>query len=170
MSTNDHADAFRVRRLVRDSLPPRPAPAFKPAQPPIATEPAGHTTLEDDVTQSIKSIEHVVKNFGSLKENFHFYKDLVGELRGKLEEEKAQREQMQREVAAMERAVQAERERAARAEQHIKASEGVIRDLERELASVQAQTSRLVKAITSLISAEADVHDAAVEGGLRLVS
>ena len=127
------------------------------------------TTLEDDVTQSIKSIEHVAKNFGALKENFYFYKDLVGELRTKLDEEKVQREEIQREGAAMERMIRSERDRATKAEQHVKASEGVIRDLEHQLSSLQAQTARLVKAITLLISADTDVRDE-TEGNLRLVS
>ena len=127
------------------------------------------TTLEDDVTQSIRSIEHVAKNFGALKENFHFYKDLVGELRTKLEDEKVQREEIQREVAAMERVVRSERDRASRAEQHVKASETVIRDLEHQLSLLQSQTARLVKAVTLLIATDTDMRDE-TEANLRLVS
>ena len=127
--------------------------------------------LEEDVAHSIRAIERVVENFGVLKENFHFYKDLVTELREKLDEEKAQREDMNRELVGLERTVKSERDRAARAEHSAKASEGVIRDLEHQLASLQSQTGRLVKAISLLVSAEIDVRgDDDADGSLRLVS
>ena len=126
--------------------------------------------LEDDVAYSIKSIERVVENFSLLKENFHFYKDLVADLRGKLDEEKAQREEFGREVVALERAMKAERERATRAETNVKASENIIRDLEGQLAALQSQTGRLVKAISLLVSAELEVQNDQSDGSLRLVS
>ena len=171
MTASNQSDPFRMRRVVRDGLTPRPAPVFTPGR----SQAEGHaensiaTSLEDDVTQSIKSIEHVAKNFSAMKENFHFYKDLVVELRTKLDEEKNQREDLQREVAAMERMIRSERERATRAEQHVKTSETVIRDLEHQLSSLQAQTARLVKAITLLISTDSDVRDE-TDSNLRLVS
>ena len=173
MMANHQSDPFKMRRFVRDGLTPRPAPAFRPASstPELSTtvDQGLSTTLEDGVTQSIKSIEHVAKNFSALKENFHFYKDLVSELRTKLDDEKSQREEIQREVAAMERMIRSERDRAAKAEQHVKTSETVIRDLEHQLSSLQSQTARLVKAITLLISADTDVRDE-TESNLRLVS
>lgn len=133
-------------------------------------EPAPGSKIEEDVADSIRAIERVVENFGALKENFHFYKDMVVDLKGKLEDEKAQREELHREVAGMDRALKAERERAVRAENTAKASDAAVRDLEHQLGTLQGQTERLVKAISLLVSAEIDMRGDDLDGSLRLVS
>ena len=175
MALTDQSDPFTMHRFVRDNLTPRPAVSSRAAPPPLPSEYSSSidkgvsSSLEEDVTQSIRSIEHVVSNFGALKENFHFYKNLVSELQTKLDEEKAQREEVQREVTAVERMIRTERDRAMKAEQQVKTSENVIRDLEDQLSSLQSQTARLVDAISLLITADADVRDE-TEANLRLVS
>ncbi len=173
MASSSQSDHAVMRRLVRDGLSTRPSAGKSIAggsEYLAERDNYAPNNLEDDVVYSIRSIERVVENFGVLKENFHFYKDLVSELRGKLDEEKVQREEVQREVAALERTMKSERERALRAENHAKQSEGVIKDLEQQLASLQSQTGRLVKAISLLVSAEVDVRGDDPDGALRLVS
>ena len=172
MVTSSHPDNFTVRRLVRESLTLPSAPGSKTAtaSPDEASDQFVPGKLEEDVALSIRAIERVVENFGAMKENFSFYKELVAELTAKLDEEKAQREEFHRELVAMERIVKSERERSMRAEGAVKAYETTIRDLEHQLTSLRAQTSRLVKSVTSLISAEIDARGDEGDHGLRLVS
>ncbi len=175
MAAGSQSDNFMMRRLVRDALTTRPAP---PARPPAAPAPdyaldrehSPSLKFEDDVADSIRAIERVVENFGTLKENFHFYKDLVADLKAKLEDEKSQREEIHRELGTMDRALKVERDRAARAESSAKASDAVARDLEHQLASLQSQTERLVKAISLLVSADVDMRGENMDSSLRLVS
>ena len=158
-----------MRRLVGDALATRRGAASR-ADYGVEREPVAGTKIEEDVADSIRAIERVVENFGALKENYHFYKDMVVDLKGKLEDEKAQREELHREVTGMDRALKAERERAMRAESSAKASDAAVRDLEHQLATLQAQTERLVKAISLLVSAEVDMRGDDLDGSLRLVS
>ena len=173
MAPTSQSDSMMLRRLAREGMSPRAAGSRGAS---VASDYGsdrdqfGPGNLEDDVANSIRSIERVVENFGVLKENFHFYKDLVNDLRAKLDDEKAQRDEMNREMAGLERTLKSERERAVRAENSAKASEGVIRDLEHQLTSLQSQTGRLVKAISLLVSAEIDVRGDDGDSSLRLVS
>ncbi len=169
MAAGSQSDNFMMRRLVRDALATRPGAAAR-ADYGVEREPAAGSRIEEDVADSIRAIERVVENFGALKENFHFYKDMVVDLKGKLEDEKLQRDELQREVAGMDRALKAERERATRAENTAKASDATVRDLEHQLATLQGQTERLVKAISLLVSAEIDMRGDDLDGSLRLVS
>ncbi len=179
MASTSQTDSLLMRRIMREGAATRPTASRTLSA--NSDHYAGREIqsrdqflpdhgLEEDVALSIRSIERVVENFGVLKENFHFYKDLVADLKAKLDEETSQREEINREVIALERAIKSERERATRAEHVAKTSEGTIRDLESQLASLQAQTSRLVKAISLLVSAEVEVRDEENNGSLRLVS
>ena len=171
MASAPQTDNFMMRRLVREAIATRPAAPRAAAAPELtAREQSAGLKMEDDVADSIRAIERVVENFGALKENFSFYKDLVVDLKGKLEDEQAQREDFHRELLNMERALKSERERAVRAEATAKASDTQARDLEHQLASLQSQTERLVKAISLLVSAEVDMRGDDLDGSLRLVS
>lgn len=170
MASDPDADPAIVRRL-RDALPSRLASAreamTREAMTRDATRAAARDDrvapardgLEEDVAAAIRSIERVVGNFGALKDRFQSYKDLVGELHAELDAEQALGEELEREFAALERTLKADQERALRAEEQARRSDGTVRDLEQQLALLQAQASRLVKAISMLTSAEIDVRD-----------
>lgn len=172
MVANSHPDSIAIRRLVRESLAAHAAPPAKapPAEAAPERAPDLQGSLEEDVTTSIRAIERVVENFGTMRENFQFYRDLVHDLRAKLDEERSQREDLDRELVAMERIVKSERERAVRAEMAAKSADTAIKDLEQQLTSVRSQTARLVKSVTMLIAAEIDARGDGTDQGLRLVS
>lgn len=175
MVASPHPDTVTLRRLVRESLEQPAAPRSLPSgvhpdRDYGARGGSEHASLEDDVSSSIRAVERVVESFGTMKENFQFYRDMVNELRSKLDEERTQREEIHREFMALERIVKAERERASRAETSAKAAETTIKELEQHLSSVRSQTARLVKSVTMLIAAEIDARGDEPEKGLRLVS
>ena len=120
--------------------------------------------LGDDVERSVRAVERAVENFGALKENCQYYKDMAEDFRRGLEAEKAERKEADGFLDNLEHEVRVERDRASRAEERAAAAEMTIRDLEYELEAVRTQTERLVETISQLALAESEArgdHDEA---------
>ncbi len=119
---------------------------------------ARKSSFEDNILNSVRTVERAVENFGALRENCLYFKEMANDLRRDLEEEKAESKAANKHVDELEHHVRSERDRAARLEELLAASEQKLRDLERELESVRGRTEHLVETISRLVSAEADAH------------
>ena len=135
---------------------------------------SGHAWVQDELTQdvvaSIRSIERMAERFGEQQAEVERYARAAQELRSDLDIERAQHEEVQRELVGLERSLIAERERALRAEHHATQAEGVIASLEANLAAVRDQMDRLLKAVAFLQVVEADAPGDNQEVPLRLAS
>ena len=122
--------------------------------------------LDDEVARSLAAIERTVENFGSLKDNMSFYKDMAGDLRQHLQEEKEHTKDARRRLADAERLADSERARADGAEATAAQFAEAVTDLEAQLGKLRSQTARLAKAVSLLLS-EKDALSDSDERGLR---
>ncbi len=109
---------------------------------------------EDSVSRSVRAVERAVENFAALQQNCDYYRGLAVELRKAFDDEKDHAKAFAQQLGEAECAHRTDRERAARAESRLEQSAQTIRELERQLATVRAQTDRLVHTIARLMSAD----------------
>ena len=141
-----HQPAVAMRSERARGERPRPAPAV----------------MEEDVTESVRTIERAVENLAALTENCEYFKTMADDLRDGLEAEKAERKAAKRHLAELEHEMRTERERMTRAEENAAGCDLTIKNLQRELDAMRAQTERLVGVVGSLIPADRvpDLRDA----------
>ncbi len=107
--------------------------------------------MEEEVTQSMRTVERAVENLAALNENCDYFKVMADDLREGLEVEKAERKSAKRLLAELEHDMRAERERAAWAEEHAAKCELTIKNLQRELDAIRMQTERLIGVVADLV-------------------
>ena len=113
---------------------------------------------DEQAPASIETIEYALRNLNALKENLDFYKDLAGDLRKSFEEEKKQRKDAQKQVEELKSLLRAERERTAKAESRLMASDGTIGTLRAQLETVRSEAMRLMTAVRLLAPLEIDAR------------
>ena len=115
-------------------------------------------SFEENILNSVRTVERAVENFGTLKENCQYFKEMANGLRRELDEEKAEGKAANKHIDDLEHHVRSERDRAAHLEELLAASELKIRNLEHELESVRNRTEHLVETISRLVSDEVDIR------------
>lgn len=129
-----------------------------------------HDERRKGVSRSIETIERALGNITGLQDHVHFYKDLSGELRRSLEEERQQRTEAQRRSRDLQELLASERERALLAERRNVAAAELINELRAQLEAVQAETKRLMTAVASLGDVRFDPETDAGSGRSRLAA
>ena len=151
---------FSLRRLRAVMAPEEPAPR----QPePTAEDRRGTPRRqpedlqhEQGIARSIDSIERALVNISSLHENMTFYKELSGDLRRCLDDERLQRSEAQKRSGELQSLLMSERERVVLAEERQAAAAATIDDLREQLAAMQTETRRLVIEVQSLSAVRFD--------------
>ena len=106
--------------------------------------------LEPDVSSSLETIQRVTETYAILLDKLSSYELKVRELTQALGAATRAKDEALQAAGRAEREVGAERERAAAAEAQAERSDETVRELERQLASLQAQTTKLMAAVEQL--------------------
>lgn len=125
--------------------------------------------LEGDVSSSLETIHRVTQTYAVLLDKLSAYEGRVRELSHSLGEATLAKEEAQNALADVQREARAERQRAAAAREEADAAGAHVAELERELAALRAQTSKLMSAVDQLFP-DLDAPDAEHgPKGLRVV-
>ena len=124
--------------------------------------------FEFDVSSSLETIHRVTQTYAVLLDKLSTYEQKVRELSQSSEAAARSRDEALRGLAKNERLLKEERARAAQAEEQADHSAAMVGELERQLAALRSQTSKLMNAVEQLFP---DFEEAAngEQQGLRVV-
>lgn len=132
--------------------------------------------IDDQINDSIVSIQRVVENYSALQDNVRYFKDLSDKNEQKLRLEKEANVQLGKKlVDAQSRADElqsllvSEREQLDEANNSIAMLKRVVGGLEDEISAVRAKALRLVKGVEVLMATENHINMANATQNLRAV-
>ncbi len=133
-----------------------------------AAQDLGRGDHDTDVATSIETINKVTETYGILLDKLSAYELKVRDLTQKLAEEERVTGDALRAAARAEEVARDAQAKAARAEAEAARSSSNVHELERQLATLRAQTAKLMDAVDQLFP-DADDGGADLPRGLRVV-